>query len=81
MNQTLVTAKELGDAFKIPYSKINHYTMLGLFQIVRKEGNKRIYNFGEVENRYQLISKLAGEGYPLGLIRKKLLGELQPHWL
>ena len=79
--QNLVTAKEISDVFKIPYSKINHYTTLGLFPIVRKEGNKRIYDMGDVENRYQLISRLAREGYPLGLIRKKLLGELQPNSL
>ena len=69
-----ITAKEIRDKFNIPYSKINHYTALGLFPIVRKEGNKRIYDLGEVENRYRVISKLANEGYPLGLIRKKLMG-------
>ena len=69
-----ITAKEIRDKFNIPYSKINHYTALGLFPIVRKAGNKRIYNLGDVENRYRVILKLANEGYPLGLIRKKLMG-------
>ena len=69
-----ITAKEIRDKFNIPYSKINHYTALGLFPIVRKEGNKRIYDLEEVGNRYRVISKLANEGYPLELIRKKLMG-------
>lgn len=69
-----ITAKEIRDKFNIPYSKINHYTDLGLFSIVRKDGNKRIYDLGEVETCYRKISRLASAGYPLGLIRKKLLG-------
>ena len=68
-----ITAKEISSKFNIPYSKINHYTDLGLFSIVRKEGNKRIYHLDEVEMRYQAIAKLVNEGYPLGLIRKKML--------
>ncbi len=70
----LITAKEIRDRFNIPYSKINYYTDLGFFSIVRKDGNKRIYDLGEVETCYRKISKLASEGYPLGLIRRKLLG-------
>ena len=69
-----ITAKEISDRLRIPYSKINHYTDLGLFSIVKKEGNRRFYDLREVENRYQVISRLTHEGYPLGLIRKKLLG-------
>lgn len=71
-----ITAKEIRDQLNIPYSKINHYTALGLFAIVSKEGNKRLYDSKEVESRYQTISKLVNEGYPLGLIRKKLMGHL-----
>ena len=68
-----VTAKEISEELSIPYPKINHYTNLGLFSIVRKDGNKRLYDREEVELRYQTISKLANEGYPLGLIRKMLM--------
>ncbi len=69
-----ITAKEIREKLHIPYSKINYYTDLGFFPIVRKNGNKRIYDLKAVETRYRKISKLANEGYPLGLIRKKLLG-------
>ena len=69
-----VTAREIREELKIPYSKINYYTDLGLFPIIRKSGNKRIYDRNEVESRYRVISRLANEGYPLGLIRKKILG-------
>lgn len=67
-----ITAKDIRERFQIPYSKINHYTAIGLFSIVKKDGNKRIYDLTDVEHRYRVISKLASEGYPLVLIRKKL---------
>ena len=73
-NGHTITAREISERFQIPYSKINYYTDLGLFSIVRKSGNKRIYDRQEVESRYRVISKLADEGYPLGLIRKKIMG-------
>lgn len=69
-----ITAREISEKLKIPYSKVNHYTDLGLFSIARKDGNQRIYNWREVQDRFQTISKLANEGYPLGLIRKKMTG-------
>lgn len=69
-----ITAREISERLRIPYSKINHYTDLGLFSIVRKSGNQRIYDWYEVQNRYHTISKLANQGYPLGLIRKKIMG-------
>ena len=68
-----LTAREIRDKLHIPYSKINYYTSLGLFAIVKKEGNQRIYDRRKVEDRYRLISRLANEGYPLGLIRKKIM--------
>ena len=67
-----VTAKEVGEKLKIPYSKINYYTTIGLFSIVRKQGNKRFYDLIEVEKRYESIAHMMNEGYPLGLIRKKI---------
>lgn len=75
------TAREIRERFNIPYSKINHYTDLGLFSIVRRDGNKRIYRMGEVERRYRVISRLANQGYPLRLIQKKLLGLIKDELL
>lgn len=77
MNNTTavhLSAQEISHRFKIPYSKINYYTYLGLFEIARKDGNKRFYDSAEIEERYQAILKLMNEGYPLALIRKKLIG-------
>lgn len=67
-----ITAQEISNKFKLPYSTINHYTNLGLFSTFKKSGNKRIYNAREVHRRYQVISKLVCQGYPLNLIRKKI---------
>lgn len=69
-----LSAHEICVKFEIPYSKINYYTYLGLFDIVRKIGNKRFYDGAQVGHRFQEISRLVNEGYPLSLIRKKLLG-------
>jgi DNA-binding transcriptional MerR regulator len=41
---------------------------------VRKVGNKRLYDGEQVKHRFQAISRLVNEGYPLSLIRKKLSG-------
>ncbi len=68
-----ISAYELSSHYQIPYSKINYYTSLGFFDIVRKQGNKRYYDKAQVEHRYEIISRLINEGYPLALIRKKLL--------
>jgi DNA-binding transcriptional MerR regulator len=67
-----LSAQEIGEKFEIPYSKINYYTCLGLFDIVGKVGNKRLYDGEQVKHRFQKISRLINEGYPLSLIRKKL---------
>lgn len=69
-----LSAQELCDRFEIPYSKINYYTYLGLFDIAHKVGNKRFYDGAQVQSRFQTISRLINEGYPLSLIRKKLFG-------
>ena len=67
-----LSAKEIGEKLRIPYSKINFYTTIGFFSIVRKEGNKRFYDVADTEKRFRTISEMMNEGYPLGLIRKKL---------
>jgi len=74
-NGQYVTAKDISRKFKVAYPTINHYTDLGFLSIVKRQGNKRLYSGKEVKARLQLISKMAGEGYPLRLIRKKLIGK------
>lgn len=73
-NNHLVTAKDISKKFKVAYPTINHYTNLGFLAIVKRAGNKRLYNGVEVKRRLLLITKMVNEGYPLRLIRRKLVG-------
>ena len=73
-NGTYITAKDISKKFKVAYPTINHYTNLGFLSIVKREGNKRLYRGREVKRRLELISKMVNEGYPLRLIRSKLVG-------
>ncbi len=69
----LVSAKEISKKYKVAYPTINHYTDLGFLPIVRRDGNRRLYSAKQVQSRLTLISRLVNEGYPLRLIRKKIL--------
>ena len=69
----LVTAQDISKKYKVNYPTINHYTDLGFLSIVERKGNKRMYSDKEVRNRLSVISKMMNEGYPLRLIRKKIL--------
>ena len=73
-NGQYITAKDISKKFKVAYPTINHYTNLGFLSIVKREGNKRLYSGREVKRRLELISKMVNEGYPLRLIRTKLVG-------
>ena len=74
-NGTYITAKDISKKFKVAYPTINHYTNLGFLSIVKREGNKRLYSGREVKRRLVMISKMVNEGYPLRLIRRKLVGK------
>ena len=74
-NGHYLTAKDISKKFKVAYPTINHYTNLGFLSIVKRDGNKRLYRGREVKRRLEMISKMANEGYPLGLIRTKLIGK------
>ena len=74
-NGHYITAKDISKKFKVAYPTINHYTNLGFLSIVKREGNKRLYSGKEVKRRLLLISKMVNEGYPLRLIRTKLIGK------
>ena len=74
-NGTYITAKDISKRYKVAYPTINHYTNLGFLSIVKRAGNKRLYNGRTVKRRLDMISKLADEGYPLRLIKKKLVGK------
>jgi len=67
-----ISAKEIEKKYNIPYPTITYYTNLGFFTVVRRRGNKRLYDPKEVAERLAKITELINEGYPLRLIRKKL---------
>ncbi len=73
-HKNLVSAKEISKKFGVTYPTLNHYTNLGFFNVVSKRGNKRFYQLSEVKQKLALIEKLKDDGYPLRLIRKKIVG-------
>ncbi len=73
-HKNLVSAKEISRRFGVTYPTLNHYTNLGFFKVVIKRGNKRFYQADEVKSKLLMISRLKNDGYPLRLIRKKIVG-------
>ena len=72
-NNGLLTAKQISKKYKVPYPTLNHYTDLGFLTVVKRDGNKRLYNGKQIRAQLSVISKMMNEGYPLRLIRKKIL--------
>ncbi|MBI5150037.1 MAG: MerR family transcriptional regulator [Candidatus Omnitrophica bacterium] len=74
VNSNFISAAEIIREFQISYQAVNHYTNLGLLDVVTKDGNARMYDRDEVKRRLSEINRLVKEGYPLRLIRKKMTG-------
>lgn len=74
MKKKTISAKEIVKKYKIPYHTLNYYTTMGLLPLEGKNGNEREYDEKETASRLAKIFRLAKEGYPLHLIRKKLVG-------
>ncbi len=73
--QQYITAKDISKRYKVAYPTINHYTNLGFLAIAKRAGNKRLYDGRLVKRRLDLVSKLVNEGYPLRLIRQRIIGK------
>jgi len=69
---SLVSSKDITTKYKIPYSTLSYYTNMGFLNVVKRKGNKRFYDEGEVRHRLKQISDLVNKGYPLRLIRNIL---------
>jgi hypothetical protein len=69
-----VSAAEIVKKYGVTYQAVNHYTNLGLLEVVTKNGNMRMYAKAKVKDRLSRVSMLVNEGYSLRLIRKKLIG-------
>lgn len=74
MKKKYIFAQEVIKKFNISYQTLNYYTAMGLLPIAKRIGNKRVYEEEMIIKRLQSISMLAAEGYPLNLIRKKIVG-------
>lgn len=73
MSKTLVYSKDIVEKYNIPYSTVTHYTNMGFLTVIRRKGNKRLYEEEEVRARLRQIRTLINKGYPLRLIRNILL--------
>lgn len=70
------SSKEISEKLNIPLSTVTHYTNLGLFKVTGRRGNKRLYDEDRTRSQLAKIRKLTTEGYPLRLIRDKLLAAI-----
>ena len=69
-----ISAQDIVKKFGIKYHTLNYYTTIGLLPLSGKSGNRRMYDENEIRARLGEIARLSQEGYPLNLIRKKLVG-------
>ena len=71
LKNNLITVDELSKLYLLSKATINYYTNMGLLHIADKQGNKRMYDKTEVEERLEKIKDLRRSGYSLRLIRKQ----------
>jgi DNA-binding transcriptional MerR regulator len=72
VNRRLISAKDMAAQAGVSYAAINHYTDMGLLDVVSKQNRVRLYDSGVALERLMLISKLINEGYTLRVIAKIL---------
>ena len=68
----LVNIRQIVKKYKVSPFTVNHYTDIGLLNVVSKRKNARLYDDTEVRGRLKLIAELKDKGYPLRLIRMEL---------
>ena len=76
MKKDLVSAKEISEKHGLTYQTVNHYTNLGLINVVSKKGNIRLYDEDDTAGRLAKITRFINAGLPLRVIRKALDNEL-----
>lgn len=72
MEGKMISIKEIAEKYGVPYSTVNHYTMIGLLTIAGRKKNMRLYDERVVKERLERIAELRSEGFPLSLILKEL---------
>ena len=68
----MISTKEIVERYGLPYSTVNHYTIIGLLTVEARRRNVRLYDEAKVEEKLTRIMKLKDKGYPLHLIQKEL---------
>ena len=72
VNKKLISAKAIAAQAHVSYAAINHYTDMGLLDVVARQNRVRMYDSEVVLERLMLVSKLINEGYTLKVIVKIL---------
>lgn len=72
-NRNTISAFDISRKYNLSYQTVNYYTNLDLLTAFKNQGNKRLYDAQLVEDRLRQIQSLKSEGYPLRLIKKKIL--------
>ncbi len=67
-----ISAVEITKRYSLSYQTVNYYTNLGLLHVIENQGNKRLYDSREVEERLDSIKQMKSRGYPLRLIRDEI---------
>jgi DNA-binding transcriptional MerR regulator len=67
-----ITAQELADACDERLAAINHWTTIGLLNVVGRDGRTRLYDRQKSIARCAKIRELQNKGYLLGNIRDQL---------
>lgn len=70
-SDNFVTLKEIAVEFNISAATVNYYTNLGLLNVAKKVGNKRLYDREEVVRRINTIRELLVKGYTLRVIQRE----------
>ncbi|MEI7751439.1 MAG: MerR family transcriptional regulator [Candidatus Omnitrophota bacterium] len=66
-----ISTKGIIEKYKVSPQRVNHYTTLGLLEVVSKNKNTRLYDDADVGQRLEWIETLMEEGYTLRLISRE----------
>ena len=72
LNSNHISAGEITQKYHITYQAVNHYTNLGLLDVVTKNGNVRMYDRGEVRRRLGKNRTVGGGRIFLALNSQKI---------
>jgi len=72
MDKSLLSLKDVALLLGVSRATVNYYTNLGLFHVVERKGNCRLYSKSDILGRFEKIKLLRKQGYPLQLIHHKL---------